>query len=445
MWKTFVAGVAALGWVACRWSQLGKVGMARRFFVVAAAAVLALAACGGDGDSSDTTSSSVDTTTTVVSTTTTAAVFFGEARLAAAEAFVDAFYSFDSAALTATLPGAASSIPFVTYYQGWAEGGNYEVVNRTPCVGVGSIYSCRITVKDDLARALNLDFDVTDTFSLFFSGEEITEVRFDSDDPELVDSAFDWLFGNRPELFDGVCAGFFEGGPTPGECVQAVVEGFEDFAASDAFQSLMADASGAAATGGTPLPDVAGAVLGDDGVGPLPLGTVSELPDSHYLNFLFELCFDADECFRDAVFMDPNNPDVEIFSEEVRAFHVRHGFINNGEEPLGEGFDVVLFVFPMEEDGPAIGPTSRYTSDYVLRGTSEQCGPTYRTQTGPETCEWFVHDFPDGLTGERFALWAVWEAPCSAWLELGFTESCENPSEAVSLFSSGVDSPFDEG
>jgi hypothetical protein len=29
-----------------------------------------------------------------------------------------------------------------------------------------------------------------------------------------------------------------------------------------------------------------------------------------------------------------------------------------------------------------------------------------------------------------------------AWLELGFTDSCDDPSEVVSLFSFGVDSPF---
>ncbi len=208
---------------------------------------------------------------------------------------------------------------------------------------------------------------------------------------------------------------------------------------------LVFDASGAAATGGTPLPDVEGAVLGDDGVGPSPLGAVNQLPASSYLNFLFEVCFDANHCFRDAVFMDPDNPDDESGLRVAgQPFHVRHGFINDGEAPLGDGFDLVLYVFPMEDDRSGIGPTTRYTSDYVSRGTSHQCGPTYRSQTGPETCEWFVHDFPDGLPEGRFALWAVWEAPCSAWLELGFTDSCDDASEVVSLFSSGVDSPFFE-
>jgi hypothetical protein len=78
----------------------------------------------------------------------------------------------------------------------------------------------------------------------------------------------------------------------------------------------------------------------------------------------------------------------------------------------------------------------------VLRGVSDQCGPRYELQTAPATCEWFIHDFPDGLPEGRFAIWAMWEAPCSAWIELGLTETCTDPHEVISLFSSGFDAPF---
>ncbi len=67
------------------------------------------------------------------------------------------------------------------------------------------------------------------------------------------------------------------------------------------------DESGAAPTAGTPLPDETGAVAGDDADGPLPLGEVTTLPDSVRLDFLFEFCRD-DVCWRDAHFMDPDNP-----------------------------------------------------------------------------------------------------------------------------------------
>lgn len=211
--------------------------------------------------------------------------------------------------------------------------------------------------------------------------------------------------------------------------------------------SIGADDSGAAPTGGTPMVEVADSVAGDDGSAPLPLGEVTTLPETVQLDFLFEFCW-GDPCYRDAHFMDADNPGFGSGPYEADApFHVRHGFINNNDEPLGEGFDVAIYVTaldsPGEFGGQHIAETFRYTSDYVVRGTSEACGPTYRTQTGPETCEWFVHEFKDGLPEGRHALWAVWEAPCSAWRDYGFTDSCDDPNEIISLFSSGFDSPFD--
>lgn len=206
------------------------------------------------------------------------------------------------------------------------------------------------------------------------------------------------------------------------------------------------DASGASPTAGTPLPNVEGAVLGDDGEGPLPLGAVTTLPDSVRLDFLFEFCA-GEVCWRDAHFMDPDNPGMGSggFTAGM-PFHVRHGFVNDGEEPLGEGFDVVVYVTEIDEigefGGGAVGETFRYTSDYVIRGEAEACGPTYRTQTGPVTCEWFVHEFEDGLPVGRHALWVMWEAPCSAWVDYGFTESCADPDQILTLFTSGFDSAF---
>lgn len=203
-----------------------------------------------------------------------------------------------------------------------------------------------------------------------------------------------------------------------------------------------------AVTGGTPLPDVANAVPGDDGAGPLPLGTITELPGEDYLDFLFEFC--TPDCFRDAHFMNPDDPNLGSGPWTVgRPFHVRHGFPVTGDEPLGPGFDVVLYVTPMDEPGEfggePSGTTVRYTSDYVMRGESDACGPNYKSQDGPATCEWFVHDFPDGLPEGRFAMWAYWEAPCAAWVELGLASECSDPAEVQSLFQSGFDTPFHGG
>lgn len=192
-----------------------------------------------------------------------------------------------------------------------------------------------------------------------------------------------------------------------------------------------------APTGGTPLPDEAGALPGDDGSTRLPLGAVDTVPNADHLDFLFE----GPGCFRDAHFMDPRNPSLGSGTWVAdRPFHVREGFINDGVQPLGEAFDVVLYVTRLETGRDE--PTYRYTSDYVLRGTTDRCGPRYRTQSEAETCEWFVHDFPDGLPEGRFAIWAVWEAPCGAWVDLGFADSCANPDRVISLFASGFDSPY---
>src|SRR5688500_13227518 len=69
-------------------------------------------------------------------------------RLTAAEAFVDAFYSFDPERLTETLSAAPESVPRIAYYQGWAEGGNYTVVQRMPCRAESpELVTCSITVK----------------------------------------------------------------------------------------------------------------------------------------------------------------------------------------------------------------------------------------------------------------------------------------------------------
>ncbi len=199
------------------------------------------------------------------------------------------------------------------------------------------------------------------------------------------------------------------------------------------------------ATGGSPAPDVTRAIPADGGGGGLPLGEVLVVPGSVQLDFLFEFCWP--ECFRDGHFMDPAGSGLGSGPFTAGTpFHVRHGFPVDGPEPLGDGFDVVIYVTaldqPGEFGGEEIAETYRYTSDYVLRGDSDACGPTYRSQQGTVTCEWFVHEFTQGLPAGRHALWAVWEAPCAAWVDYGFTDSCVDPDEVMSLFSSGFDSPF---
>ncbi len=151
--------------------------------------------------------------------------------LSTAESFVDAFYTFNPYRLRESLRSAVGSQPAILFYQGWAEGGHYTVASRAPCKRRDlRTISCSITVDDDLINALGIDFNVTDTFVLTFSDAHIVAVETDSDDPEEYHAASLWVRENRRSVIDEPCKGYFDGGPTPERCVQAMVEGFTEFA-----------------------------------------------------------------------------------------------------------------------------------------------------------------------------------------------------------------------
>jgi hypothetical protein len=130
------------------------------------------------------------------------------------------------------MASAPTSIPQILYYQGWATGGNYVVLERKPCrFETADEVRCDITVKDDLIAVLGTAYHVTDTFHLSLENGRIVKVRTSSNDPPEFDAALEWLRRERPEVFTGPCRGFFAGGPTPQDCVRAVVRGFADFVA----------------------------------------------------------------------------------------------------------------------------------------------------------------------------------------------------------------------
>lgn len=162
-------------------------------------------------------------------------------QLIVAETFIDRFYAFDSAELNAMLGTAAESIPSISFYQGWAEGGHYQVVQRRPCEAMGpQRVSCSITVQDDLMLALGIDFNVTDTFALSFAEGEIASVETSSNDLQVFWDAQEWVNEEHPESIGVPCQGMFDGGLTPGECVRAMVEGYARFAVSTDFPEASA-------------------------------------------------------------------------------------------------------------------------------------------------------------------------------------------------------------
>jgi hypothetical protein len=161
----------------------------------------------------------------------------GSGQVAAAEAFVDAFYSFDATALGEILVSAPESRASILSYQGWAEGAHYKVLERHGCEIVSPDYvECPVTVEDDLLLSLGSDFKVTDQFNIHFDGPSIVSVTTGSNDPEIVALAFEWVFANRAEFADGPCRGYEDDDlETPQACAVAVTTAFREFAASDDF------------------------------------------------------------------------------------------------------------------------------------------------------------------------------------------------------------------
>ena len=155
--------------------------------------------------------------------------------LEVAERFIDAYYSFDPERLRGMLQSADASMPSILYYQGWAEGGNYSVVERHGCEIANDEIVCPVTVKDDLMKALRIDFDVTDTFHLSVSRGQILSVDTSSNDLQVFLDAEAWVWKERPELVTGPCEGYWSDGKTPGECVRAMVSGYREYTETEEY------------------------------------------------------------------------------------------------------------------------------------------------------------------------------------------------------------------
>jgi len=155
-------------------------------------------------------------------------------ELAAAEAVIDAFYSWDSDRLETTLSNARVLAPQqvdrALYYQAWAQAGHYMVQTRRSCEHTDeAVVACAITVTDDIGGALG--YIATDTFHMNVNKGRVIGIDSTSDDPPVLEEVFAWLAQTRPEVLAGPCKDLFAGGTTPAECVQAVVQGARDFVA----------------------------------------------------------------------------------------------------------------------------------------------------------------------------------------------------------------------
>ena len=150
-----------------------------------------------------------------------------KAQLAYAESFIDAFYSFDPAQLAPLMAAAEESRPRLLYYQGWAEGGNYIVLERVPCaMEEANKVACPVTVQDDPVVALTTGFNVTDTFHLTFEDETLVAVDTSSNDQPIYYEARKWVEANMPEVMSGPCKNRNSEDATPGDCARAMTKGY---------------------------------------------------------------------------------------------------------------------------------------------------------------------------------------------------------------------------
>jgi hypothetical protein len=154
-------------------------------------------------------------------------------NLITAEGMIDAFYSFDADSLQPFLSEAGESQASILSYQAWAEGGNYKVLVRAPCVSESAdTISCSITVQDDPVVALETGFDVTDTFHVTFEGAVIKGVETSSNDQPIYYEARQWVEANLPEVIEGPCKREDGIRVTPGDCARAMTDGYKQFMAA---------------------------------------------------------------------------------------------------------------------------------------------------------------------------------------------------------------------
>ena len=151
-------------------------------------------------------------------------------RLAVAEQFIDAFYSFSAERLQPLLQHSDDSAKQILRYQAWAKGGNYKVIHRAACrAETEELILCDITVEDDLVLALHTGFNVTDTFHLRFSAAHITQLDTSSNDQPIYYEAKEWVNQHLPKIASGPCA---PEANTAELCAQAMKLGYQQFYAA---------------------------------------------------------------------------------------------------------------------------------------------------------------------------------------------------------------------
>ena len=160
-------------------------------------------------------------------------------NLDVAEGMIDAFYSFDPRRLQPFLEKASYPIQLSNLrYQGWAEGSNYRVVSRMPCVTESETeVSCSVIFKDDPSVVLEIDFDIMETFHLTFEDGDIKNAIMNSNDQRSLFEARKWVGANMPQIFEGPCKNGGDERKVSASCARGMTQGYRQFMAAKAEQA----------------------------------------------------------------------------------------------------------------------------------------------------------------------------------------------------------------
>jgi hypothetical protein len=157
------------------------------------------------------------------------------ATLETAEKFVDAFYAFEPAQLSALL-GLGQDADNALYYQAWAQAAHYVVKDQVPRIVVGDGLDsegdagsaiCAITVNGNFGTTLG--YAATDTATLKVQDNKVSAVSFEGDDPLIFSVVYLWMTMLRSDVFEGPCENMFDVGNTSADCARAVAGAAKEF------------------------------------------------------------------------------------------------------------------------------------------------------------------------------------------------------------------------
>jgi len=323
------------------------------------------------------------------------------AQLKTAESMIDAFYSFDASRLKPILASAGAAQGKILGYQGWAEGGNYIVIERAPCAHQAeNKVDCAITVQDDPVVALETGFNVTDTFHLTFEGSTIVDVKTSSNDQPIYYEARKWVEANMPEVLEGPCRRVDGLRVTPGDCARAMTDGYAKFLEAK-------KAAEAAADGSAFVPsDFEVPVLVEaEGFKLVPLGP--DLVDLDYEAYMSSIGHLQATFTRSTDWPHPDIDDEaamqDMLNEEGR-FNRRESFAYGVLTPEGDRERGCVYVRPSSKEG--------YDAEVRLWVTKAEFDAGFDAELYAWTKEWVTETWPFSTIAfpGREVAWEAWDA-----------------------------------